>query len=78
MRSDTLRPCACGCHYDTERWTALHLFARMTAADLSSLVTPWPAHVVIEVRICANCKRKVSRLQDAIRGEGVSSQAVAA
>ena len=78
MRSDTLRRCACGCHYDTERWSALHLFTRLTAADVSSLVNPWPAHLVIEVRICGNCKRKVSQLQDAVCGESVRSQAIAA
>ena len=78
MRIETLRPCACGCHYDTERWTALHLFTRLTAAQVAPLVDPWPAHVVIEVRICGNCKRKVSRLQDAVRGESVRSQAIAA
>ena len=78
MRSDTLRPCACGCHYDTERWTALHLFTRLTAADVSSLVSPWPAHLAIEVRICGKCKRKMSRLQDAVGGERVRQEAIAA
>ena len=78
MRSDTLRPCACGRHYDAERWAALDLFTRLTAADVSSLVTPWPPHVVVEVRICGNCTRKMSRLQDAVGGESVKPQAIAA
>ncbi len=78
MRSETLRSCACGRHYDAERWSALDLFTRLTAADVSSLVTPWPAHVVVEVRICANCERKMSRLQDAVGGERVRPRAIAA
>jgi hypothetical protein len=78
MRSDTLRSCACGRHYDAKGWTALHLFARLTAADVSSLVTPWPPHLVVEVRVCENCERKVSRLQDAVGGERVRQEAIAA
>ena len=78
MRSDTLRSCACGRHYDAERWTALHLFTRLSAADVSSLVTPWPPHVVVEVRICENCNRKMSRLRDAVGGESVRRPAIAA
>jgi hypothetical protein len=78
MRSDSLGPCACGCHYDPERWAALHLFMRLTAADVSSLVNPWPPQIVVEVRICGNCNRKMSRLQDAVHGEGARLQAIAA
>jgi hypothetical protein len=78
MRSDSLRPCACGCHYDAERWAALHLCRRLTAADVSSLVNPWPPQIVVEVRICGNCKRMMSRLQDAVQGETVRPQAIAA
>jgi hypothetical protein len=79
MRSDSLRPCACGHHYDTERWAALRLFARLTAADVSSLVTPWPPHVVVEVRVCTHCNAQMSRLQHAVRAEVVKRpQAIAA
>ena len=78
MRSDSLRPCVCGRHYDAERWAALQLFTRLTVADVSLLVTPWPPHLVVEVRICGNCKRKISRLQDAGGGESVGPQAIAA
>jgi hypothetical protein len=45
------------------------LFARLTAADVSSLVTPWPPHLVVEVRVCAHCNRQMSRLQHAVRAE---------
>ena len=79
MRSDSLRPCACGRHYDAERLAALQLFARLTAADVSSLVTPWPRDVVVEVRVCAYCNRQMSRLQHAVRAEVVKRpQAIAA
>jgi hypothetical protein len=78
MRSDSLRPCACGRHYDAERWSALPVFTRLTAADVSSIVTPWPSHAVIEVRICASCNRQMSRLQQDVRCETVRAQAVAA
>jgi hypothetical protein len=79
MRSDSLRPCACGRHYDAERWSALQLVARLTAADVSSLVTPWPPDVVVEVRVCAHCNRQMSRLQHAVRGGVVKRpQAIAA
>ena len=79
MGSDSLGPCACGRHYDAERWAALRLLARLTAADVSSLVTPWPAHLVVEVRVCAHCNRRMSRLQRAVRAEVVKRpQAIAA
>ncbi len=71
MRRDSLRPCACGRHYDAERWAALQLFARLTAADVSLLVSPWPLDVVVEVRVCAHCNRQMSRLQHAVRTEVV-------
>ncbi len=79
MRSDSLRPGTRGRHYDAERWAALQLFARLTAADVSSLVTEWPPHVVVEVRVCAHCNRQMSRLQHALRAEVVKRpQAIAA
>jgi len=55
------------------------LFARLTAADVSSLVTPWPRDVVVEVRVCAYCNRQMSRLQHAVRAKVVKRpQAIAA
>ena len=79
MRSDSLGPCACGRHYDAERWAALRLLARLTAADVSSLVTTWPPHLVVEVRVCAHCNRQMSRLHHTVRAEVVkASQAIAA
>jgi hypothetical protein len=79
MRSDSLRLCACGRHYDTERWAALQLFARLRAADVSPFVTPWPPDVVVEVRVCAHCNRQMSRLHHTVRAEVVkASQAIAA
>jgi hypothetical protein len=38
------------------------LFARLTAAEISSNVTAWPEHLVVEVRVCATCERRISRL----------------
>ena len=79
MRSDSLRLCACGRHYDVERWAALPVFTRLTAAEVSSLVTPWPPHLVVEVRVCAHCNRRMSRLQHAVRAEVAKRpQAIAA
>ena len=79
MPSDSPRPCACGRHYDAERWAALPLFARLTAADVSSLVTPWPPHRAVEVRVCAHCDRPMSRLQHAAGAEVAKRpQAIAA
>jgi hypothetical protein len=79
MRSDSLRLCACGRHYDTERWAALQLIARLSAADVSPFVTPWPPDVVVEVRVCAHCNRQMSRLHHTVRAEVVkASQAIAA
>ena len=72
MRSDSLRPCACGRHYDTERRAALQLFARLSAADGSPFVAPWPPDVVVEVRVCAHCNRKMSRPQHAVGAEIVT------
>jgi hypothetical protein len=63
MQSVSLRACVCGRDFDPERWAALPLFTRLTAAELSSLVTSWPAHVVVEVRVCTNCGHQMSRLQ---------------
>ena len=79
MRSDSLGSCACGRHYDAERWAALPLFTRLAAADVSSLVTTWPPHIVVEVRVCVHCNRQMSRLHHAVRAEVVKrSQAIAA
>jgi hypothetical protein len=47
---------------------------RLTAADVSSLVTPWPPLVVVEVRVCVHCMRRLSRLQHTARSETVERQ----
>ncbi len=65
MRMESQRVCVCGHHYDPERWATLSLCARLTAEQVSSLVTLWPSHLVVEVRVCAGCKRQVSRLSRA-------------
>jgi hypothetical protein len=38
------------------------LFARLTASEISSNVTHWPEHLVVEVRECTTCARRISRL----------------
>jgi hypothetical protein len=62
MGSSSPRACACGRHYDAERWAALPLFARFTGDDLSLIISPCPADLVVEVRVCGSCRRQVSRL----------------
>jgi hypothetical protein len=74
MRSSSQRACACGRHYDTKRWAALHLFARLTVEEVSAVVTPWPPHLVVEVRVCAGCERPISRLTDAALEVSVTGQ----
>ena len=64
MGSRPQRPCACGRQYDAERWAALSLFARLAVEEVSPIAIPWPPHLVVEVRVCANCKRRISRLID--------------
>jgi hypothetical protein len=64
MTSTSQRSCACGRHYDNERWAALPVFARLAAKDVSSIATPWPTHLVVEVRVCTTCRRHISRLRD--------------
>ena len=64
MQSSSQRTCACGRHYDAERWAALPVLARLTARDVSSIATPWPTHLVVEVRVCTSCKRRISRLTE--------------
>lgn len=63
MKSNSQRACSCGRHYDAERWAALPLFARLTAEDVSCLATSWPAHLIVEVRVCT-CARQISRLSE--------------
>jgi hypothetical protein len=78
MQSDSQRACACGRHYDGQRWDALPVRARLTAEDLSSLVARWPSHLVVEVRVCTNCQRPISRLRSAEPKDVKRPQAIAA
>jgi hypothetical protein len=78
MRSGSQRACACGRHYDAERWAALPVFARLTAKDVSSIATRWPGHLVVEVRVCTDCKRQISRLTDEAKQSNVKQEAIAA
>ena len=64
MGVDAKRTCACGRSYCAEAWAGLPLSARLTGEQISSLVTLWQAHLVVEVRVCAGCKRQVARLCD--------------
>jgi hypothetical protein len=41
------------------------LFAQLSVAEISAIVTPWPPHLLVEVRICVGCERPISRLTDA-------------
>jgi hypothetical protein len=63
MPRHSLRACACGQHYDAERWAELPLFTRLTAADVSSLVTAWSPDAAVEVRVCTSCRSRMARLQ---------------
>ena len=62
MHAATQLTCSCGRQYTARRWTALPLVARLVARDLSLLVTPWPAHLVVEARKCRGCHHVLSRL----------------
>jgi hypothetical protein len=64
---DSLRACACGHHYDAERWAELPLFTRLVAADVSTLLTTWHPDATVEVRVCGNCRRQIARLRHAER-----------
>ena len=55
MCCDSQLDCACGRHYDIERWAALPLFARFTNE---------PVHLLVEVRVCTKCERQITRLSD--------------
>jgi hypothetical protein len=57
------RVCACGRDYSAETWAALPLHARLIDEQISSLVSRWRPHLVVEVRICG-CKRQMARLCD--------------
>lgn len=65
MRGTPQRNCACGRHYEPDQLDELPLFARLTEDEVSAIATPWPAHLVVEVRICDGCERLISRLADA-------------
>jgi hypothetical protein len=53
--------CPCGREYEACQWAALPLFIRLTAVELASVLTSWPEQMVIEVRSCAHCDRRMSR-----------------
>ena len=74
MRSRT-QACACGRHYDAQRWAALPLFTRLTGQEVSAIVTPWPPHLVVEVRICVGYERPISRLTGTAPVVNVTEQA---
>jgi hypothetical protein len=56
--------CACGRYYDARRWHELSLFAQLSPAEVAPHATPWPAHLVVEVRVCVGCGRWISRLTE--------------
>jgi hypothetical protein len=62
MGISSLPSCACGHQYDAERWAALPLFARLAAQEITPNVTRWPDHLIVEVRVCAACERRIARL----------------
>jgi hypothetical protein len=79
MRIASKRTCACGRDYNAETWAALPLSARLTAEQVSSHVSPWQPDLVVEVRVCAGCKRQVARLCDrAIPATAEQDRAIAA
>ena len=67
MGISSLRSCACGHQYDAERWAALPLFARLDATEITPNVTPWPDHLIVEVRVCVACERPIARLVEKSR-----------
>lgn len=64
MCSDMQLACVCGRHYDVERWAALPLCARFTTGELCSRQAPRPVELLVEVRVCTNCERHITRLTD--------------
>jgi hypothetical protein len=65
MFSSSIRSCPCGVHYDAEEWDSLPMFGRLSFEGVRAIVTTWPAHVVVEVRFCMVCGRRLSRLAGA-------------
>ncbi|MGD0678797.1 MAG: hypothetical protein ABSC94_25615 [Polyangiaceae bacterium] len=63
MEVTSNRVCACGRDYSARSWAALPLYARLTDEQISSLVTRWQPHLVVEIRVCA-CKRQMACLCD--------------
>ena len=80
MRRSSPRACTCGRHYDANGWAALSLFARLGVEEVSAIATPWPPQVVVEVRVCVGCERRISRLVEAASQMSVTEprQAIAA
>jgi hypothetical protein len=68
MACNSRRACMCGHQYDAEGWAALALLTRLTAPDVSSLLTKWPPNATVEVRACAHCRRQMARLDQAEQG----------
>jgi hypothetical protein len=67
MGISSLRSCACGQQYDAKRWATLPLFARLDAMEITPNVTSWPDHLIVEVRVCLACERKIARLVEKSR-----------
>jgi hypothetical protein len=79
MRRSSSRACTCGRHYDANEWAALSLFKRLTAGEISANVSRWPSHLVVEVRICEACERRVSCIAEAVpQAREIELEAVAA
>lgn len=79
MRCSSQRACACGRHYDANGWATLSLFTRLTAGEVSAMVSRWPSHLVIEVRVCEGCDRRISCIAEAVpQASAIELEAVAA
>jgi len=67
MCTESQLACACGRHYDVVRWNTLPLCASFTTGALCSRATPRPADLLVEIRVCTNCERQITRLTDSAR-----------
>jgi hypothetical protein len=50
----------CGATYGDAAWRSLAVSARIEAAEVRRLVSPWPDGMVIEVRHCGGCGRAIA------------------
>jgi hypothetical protein len=64
MGTGSAGTCVCGRGYDAEGWEGLALFTELSATDLAAHVTPWPPHLVVQVRVCRSCGHKLSRITE--------------